>query len=72
MAEKLYTKRLSMADHTQFGGIIYSSDFHADCKRKDNMHGSTIARRIASDQKFDEKCRKNLLSKLNYGGNQNA
>ena len=51
--------------HNQFGGYIYTSDFNTDYRGKDNIHGSTIASRIARDQKFDEQCRKNIESKKN-------
>lgn len=46
-------------DHTTFGGIIYLSDFETDYKGKNNANGSTIAKRIISDKKFDKQCRKN-------------
>ena len=51
--------------HNQFGGYIYNSDFNTDYRGKDNIYGSTIASRIAQDQKFDEQCRKNIESKKN-------
>ena len=56
------------ADHTRFGGRIYESDYESDYETdyrgKDNVHGSEIAKRIASDMKFDEECRKNLTNRL--------
>lgn len=48
-------------NHTTFGGIICSSDFNTDYRGKDNTNGSPIAKRIASDEKFDQQCRKNKL-----------
>lgn len=47
-------------DHTKFGGLIYQSDFNTDYIRKDNAKGSTIASRIAKDQRFDQQCQKNV------------
>ncbi len=47
-------------DHSTFGGIIHLSDFETDHRGKDNNNGSTIAQRIISDSKFDERCRKNI------------
>ena len=58
-------------NHTQFGGFIYNSDFNTDYRGKVNTNGSTIASRIASDQRFDEQCRKNIENRKN-GGNKNA
>lgn len=43
-------------DPTTFGGLIYYSDFNTDYRGKDE-ETSPIASRIASDMKFDEKCR---------------
>lgn len=45
------------ADHTRFGGTIYFGDFETDY-RGDNHELSTIAQRIASDMKFDERCKR--------------
>ena len=47
-------------DPTRFGGTIYLSDFETDYRGHDNIHGSTIARRIAMDWMFDKKCWQNL------------
>lgn len=57
-------------DHTKFGGFIYLSDFQTDHKGRDNTNGSSIASRIARDQRFDEECKKNLLFRQN--GTENA
>lgn len=74
MTEKFNTVKLYGVDpnHTQFGGYIYASDFNTDYRGKDNINSSTIASRIAQDQKFDEQCRKNIESRQIYGGNKNA
>ena len=34
---------------------------------KDNLNGSEIAKRIASDMRFDEQCRKNIENKKKNG-----
>ena len=54
--EKKYINNYK-ADHTRFGGTIYSGDFETDY-RGDNHELSTIANRIASDMKFDERCKR--------------
>lgn len=41
--------------HYHSGGVIYQSDFNTDYRGKDNTHGSTIAQRIESDLRRDEK-----------------
>lgn len=51
---------LYRADHSAFGGVIYQSDFDTNSGGRDNFKGSSVARRIISDQKFDEQCRKNI------------
>lgn len=72
MPETFYKTRTYKVDHTTFGGIIYPSDYNTDYRGKDNTNGSVIAKRIASDNRFDEKCRKNILNNQNYGGNKNV
>ena len=72
MTEKFNPTKTYKTNYTQFGGIIYLSDFNTDYRGKDNTNGSAIANRIAQDKKFDEQCRKNKLSNSNYGGNKNA
>ena len=54
MTEKFNTVKLYGVDpeHTQFGGYVYASDFNTDYRGKDNIYGSTIANRIAHDQKM--------------------
>lgn len=59
MERKFYKTGSYIADHSTFGGLVYSSDFDTDSKVKNNKNGSVIASRIMSDLKFDEQCRKN-------------
>lgn len=64
-----YTTSSNYADHTRFGGTICASDFCTDYEGTRN-----IASRIASDWKFDERCRKNAenrgrAKKLKEGNN---
>lgn len=44
--------------HSQFGGLVYPSDFNTECRKRNNASGSPIAKRIAGDRQFDEQCRK--------------
>ena len=44
-------------DHSTCGSLIYNYDFDG------YVSISTIAERIISDWKFDEKCRKNIINK---------
>ena len=64
MRETFCKTELYQVDHTKFGGVIYASDFNTDYTK------GNIASRIESDKRFDEQCRKNLLSKQIYGGNK--
>ncbi|MCM1399912.1 MAG: hypothetical protein NC225_10590 [Clostridium sp.] len=57
-------------NNNTFGGIIYSTDFHTDCK-KENKNGSTIAQRIISDKKFDKQCMNNIKNNLSRKGMKN-
>lgn len=59
MTEPFYRTALHKTDHTTFGGIIYPSDYNTDYNGKTVTGGSIIARRIVSDKKFDQQCRKN-------------
>lgn len=59
MTETFYRTGSYKVDHTTFGGLICPSDFNTDYRGKDNTNGSPIAKRIASDDKFDQQCRKN-------------
>lgn len=58
MTETFYKTKTYKADHTDFGGIIYASDFN----RKTTL--SDIAARIENDRKFDEQCKKNTVNKF--------
>ncbi len=42
-------------EHIHFGGVIYSSDFNTDYRGNDNTNGSTIASRIESDFRRENK-----------------
>lgn len=42
-------------EHRHLGGIIYPSDFNTDYRGKENIHGSTIAQRIESDFRREQK-----------------
>ena len=72
MTATFYRTGAYKTDHSTFGGLVYLSDFCTDYRAKNNKNGSAVAKRIASDRKFDEQCRKNRINKLNYGGNKNA
>ena len=63
MPETFYRTGRHKVDHTTFGGLIYPSDFDPSYTNRN------IASRIENDKKFDEKCRKNILYRKNYGGN---
>ena len=54
-----YTTEIFDKGHFHFGGIIYPSDFNTDYRGDDNIHGSKIANRIASDFRWE----RNTLSK---------
>ena len=58
-------------DHSTYGGYIYFADFNTN-GRGDEKYYSEIAKRIADDWKFDEKCMKlgenNNRMKLNRKG----
>lgn len=45
--------------HRTFGGLIYESDFNSEYWHNITRNRSIIADRIASDWRFDQKCRKN-------------
>ena len=60
--------------HIHFGGIIHFSDFNTDYRGKDNLNGSTIASRIASDLNWEQKMIKKRSNDYKYknGGHKNA
>ena len=70
MTETFYKTEIYRVDHSTFGGVICPSDFNTDYRGKPNTNGSTVAKRIASDKKFDMQCRKNISSKQNNGGSK--
>lgn len=72
MTEIFYKTEIYEVDHTTFGGLIYPSDFNTNSIVKNNYNGSPIAKRIASDDKFDQQCKKNKMYNLIYGGKENA
>lgn len=55
------------ADRTRFGGCIRLSDFSTEPRRKSNVAGSPLARRIMQDQRFDQQCRKNDQNRREHG-----
>lgn len=59
MTEQNQSPRPCKVDHTQFGGIVYPSDFNPNRRNQNGKNGSAIARRIACDLQFDRQCRKN-------------
>lgn len=61
MKQTFYRAEIYEADHSTFGGLIYPSDFNTDNNGKKNYNGSPIAKRIASDDKFDQQCRMNKI-----------
>lgn len=68
---KINTAKPFHTRHTLFGGLIYQSDFETDgSKRKNHTGESVIARRIASDQRFDEQCRRNIINRNEFQARQ--
>ncbi len=59
-----YDKNMRSIRHTSFGGYVFPSDFNTDNRGKDDPKGSPLARRIASDQRFDEQCAKNISFRI--------
>ena len=53
MTRNYYTTRNYKPDHSTCGSVIYNYDFDG------YVSISTMAERIISDLKFDERCRKN-------------
>ena len=53
-------------EHRHFGGLIYQSDFNTDYRGKDNTNGSTIAKRIASDMRWEQNNRQKEKAMVNY------
>lgn len=61
MKQTFYRTEIYKVNHSTFGGLIYPSDFNTDNSGKNNYNGSPIAKRIASDDKFDQQCRNNKI-----------
>lgn len=59
MADTFYRTGPSKKMSSEFGGIIYPSDFNTEFRGRNNPDGSSIAKRIVNDQKFDRQCRTN-------------
>lgn len=57
MARNYYRTGNYKTDHSTCSSLIYNYDFDG------YVSISTIAERIISDWKFDEKCRKNITNK---------
>ena len=58
---KLHTHPIKTRDelHKTYSGRIYTNDFNADYRGKDERKGSPIASRIASDFRWEEGLRNN-------------
>ena len=57
MTKNYYRTGNYKTDHSTCSSLIYNYDFDG------YVSISTIAERIISDWKFDEKCRKNIINK---------
>lgn len=57
MTRNYYRTENYKTDHSTCSSLIYNYDFDG------YVSISTIAERIISDWKFDEKCRKNIINK---------
>ena len=60
-----FTTQSNYADHTTFGGLIYPSDFNTDYRGNDQKE-SSIAKRIASDWKFDQQCKQTIKNRKRF------
>lgn len=66
MARNYYRTGNYKTDHSTCSSLIYNYDFDG------YVSISTIAERIISDWKFDEKCRKNIINKKNVRSDNHA
>ena len=66
MKRNYYRTENYKTDHSTCGSLIYNYDFDG------YVSISTIAERIISDWKFDEKCRKNIINKKCVRSDNNA
>lgn len=71
MTKTFNQTNLYKTNHSTFGGLIYLSDFHTGYQKKENRHGSPIARQIERDKRFDEQCRRNIENSQNIKRNKN-
>lgn len=62
MTKNYYTPS-NYASHSTFGGLICYSDFNTEYRKDASKSGSSIAKDIISDWKFDEDCRTNALNR---------
>ena len=60
MKKTYHTTPSNYANHTTFGGLICYSDFNTEYRKDASISGSSIAKDILSDWKFDQKCKKNI------------
>ena len=66
MTRNYYRTGKYKTDHSTCSSLIYNYDFDG------YVSISTIAERIISDWKFDEKCRKNITNKKCVRSDNNA
>lgn len=59
MTDAIYKTGTKKVDHRTFGGKIYESDFNTNFSGKKNLRRSSIAERIAEDERFDNFCKRN-------------
>ena len=63
MKNRNYYTSSNCTDHSTFGGLVCYSDFNTEYRKDASIFGSSIAKDIISDWKFDEDCRKNALNR---------
>lgn len=66
MTETFYRTGPHKVDRSDFGGLIYQSDFNTNGRGKPSPNGSTIAKRIIEDKKW----MKNLIKTSKQGTNK--
>lgn len=69
--KEFYRTGIFKVDHRTFGGRIYAYDFETEFAGN-NKEESNIAKRIFTDWKFDEQCRKNLANRKYVRSDNNA
>lgn len=55
MKNNFYITETFDKEHKHLGGYIYPSDFNTDYRGNNNLNGSFIASRIASDYRWENK-----------------